>query len=536
MKKYSRVLAGILAVLLSAGCTGLYAAAQSDSSSAADSAASTTKSESDKKNTKDTKKADKSDSDTEKQAKEETVYVITDASGNKTKTVVSNWLKNPQGVKKLEDVSDLKDIENVKTDEGFTANGDKLTWDTEGGDIYYKGYTDKALPVDVKVTYTLDGKEIKPEDLAGKSGKLTVRYDYTNNDKKTVKINGKKTDIYVPYLMATTAILDTNVYSNVEVTNGKLISDGSRQILIGVAMPGLTKSLDLQDNEDIEIPEYVEFTADVKDFESTTSLTVATSDIFSKLDLSDIGDADDLQDKLDELSDATDELVDGTAELYAGIKKLSDSSGTLITGIDKLYSGSKSLDDGAKTLNSGATKLRDGAKTLDSSTGELMRGISTAHSGSTALLGGFDQVNSGMSTLKNGSSSLSSGLSQVSSGAQQVNNGAASLAAGTNKLVTGVGDLQVLKQEQKHRTDHSEGGIFMTKVKIMLDSIAAVKKFVSVVSMYDFDVDLASGRYAVDAKSIMGIFSLDLSNPIQLVAHTDDATKFLDEIKEFIVD
>lgn len=150
--------------------------------------------------------------------------------------------------------------------------------------------------------------------------------------------------------MATTAILDTNVYSNVEVTNGKLISDGSRQILIGVAMPGLTKSLDLQDNEDIEIPEYVEFTADVKDFESTTALTVATSDIFSKLDLSDIGDADDLQDKLDELSDATDELVDGTAELYAGIKKLSDSSGTLITGIDKLYSGSKSLDNGAKHL------------------------------------------------------------------------------------------------------------------------------------------------------------------------------------------
>ena len=158
--------------------------------------------------------------DTEKQAKEETVYVITDASGNKTKTVVSNWLKNPQGVKKLEDVSDLTDIENVKTDEGFTANGDKLTWDTEGGDIYYKGYTDKALPVDVKVTYTLDGKEIKPEDLAGKSGKLTVRYDYTNNDRseehttelqtlrphtksnnnKTVKINGKKTDFYVPYL------------------------------------------------------------------------------------------------------------------------------------------------------------------------------------------------------------------------------------------------------------------------------------------------------------------------------------------------
>ena len=199
--------------------------------------------------------------------KKQLTLSLATAPGNKTKTVVSNWLKNPQGVKKLEDVSDLTDIENVKTDEGFTANGDKLTWDTEGGDIYYKGYTDKALPVDVKVTYTLDGKEIKPEDLAGKSGKLTVRYDYTNNDKKTVKINGKKTDIYVPYLMATTAILDTNVYSNVEVTNGKLISDGSRQILIGVAMPGLTKSLDLQDNEDIEIPEYVEFTADVKDFE-----------------------------------------------------------------------------------------------------------------------------------------------------------------------------------------------------------------------------------------------------------------------------
>ena len=150
MKKYSRVLAGIIAVLLSAGCTGLYAAAQSDDSSKKESV-SASADKKDTSNKTDNKKSSVSENEKEKQAKEETVYVITDAFGKKTKTVVSNWLKNPEGVKKLADVSELTDIENVKTDEGFTANGENLTWNTEGGDIYYKGYTDKELPVDISV-------------------------------------------------------------------------------------------------------------------------------------------------------------------------------------------------------------------------------------------------------------------------------------------------------------------------------------------------------------------------------------------------
>lgn len=76
----------------------------------------------------------------------------------------------------------------------------------------------------------------------------------------------------------------------------------------------------------------------------------------------------------------------------------------------------------------------------------------------------------------------------------------------------------------------------MKTVNIMLGTINDVKQFVNAVAKYDFDVDLVSGRYAIDAKSIMGIFSLDLSKKIEIQAHTENADAFFADIKGFIVD
>ena len=193
--------------------------------------------------------------------KEQTVYVTADENGNSENVIVSNWLKNKGKEKTLKDKSSLTDIENVKGDETFKQNSDgTLTWNTDGGDIYYQGTTGKKLPVSVKLTYYLDGKEIQASDLAGKSGKVKIRIDYENTEKRTEEVNGKKEEIYTPFMMMTAMILPADTFTNVEITNGKVLSDGTNDIAVGYGFPGLSDSLklsDMKELDDMEIPDYV---------------------------------------------------------------------------------------------------------------------------------------------------------------------------------------------------------------------------------------------------------------------------------------
>ena len=326
MKTYSKIIAGALAVMLSAGATGMYAMANKKEDE---------KSDSDESKTSSAEKSTQPNNADGKTFKEETVYVMTKANGSNDKIIVSDWLKNPKGLKDLEDVSNLKDIENTKTDEEFDASGNKLTWKTNGGDIYYKGNYSGDLPIEMKVTYTLDGKETKPEDMAGKSGKVTIRYDFTNKAKQTININGKDQQVYVPFLLTTGSILDGDIFSNVTIKNGKVISDGNKQIFVGVAMPGLEESLNVEglkeslkksdeklDEKGVEIPKYVEISADVKNFEMPTTLTLATSNLLSnaQIDTKDILDA--VESKLNEMSKGVDRLSTGAGKLNAGLNTL----------------------------------------------------------------------------------------------------------------------------------------------------------------------------------------------------------------------
>lgn len=292
-------------------------------------------------------------------SKEETVYVNANADGSEDQITVSNWLKNAGTEKNLQDESELKDIKNVKGDEEFTQSGNKLTWQTDGEDIYYQGTTTKEPPVSVKFTYYLDGKEIKPDDLAGKSGKLKIKVDYTNNTKTTVDINGKKETMYTPFVLMTGMILPQDTFSNVKIDNGKVISDGSRNIVIGFGMPGLQESLGLNSDSledlvsgdsDFELPESLEITADVENFSLDSTFTVALDDVLDTIDTDNITGYDDLKDALSDLEDAAMELVDGS-------KALSD-------GVDTLKDSYKELDDGIGTLKGGADELNSGAGTL----------------------------------------------------------------------------------------------------------------------------------------------------------------------------
>lgn len=367
------------------------------------------------------KKASTTKEALKKLSKNETVYVIADASGAAKKIIVSDWLKGVDTKGKVKDVSNLKDVKNVKGDETYTVNEDNAyEWAAKGDDIYYQGTGTTELPVKLKLSYKLNGKTVSADEIAGKSGKVTIRIDYENTQKEKVKINGKTEEVNVPFLMLSGMILDDDKFKNVEVSNGKAINDGTRTIVAGFALPGMQDSLDI-DKDEMKIPDYVEITADTTDFELSTTMTVAMNDIFNDVDFSKVDDkVDELKDSLDELEDAAEQLVDGSSQLYDGIGTLLDKSGTLIEGIDKLYDGAEQVNSGAKKLDSGADGLSNGAKTLDD---------------------GAAKLKSGASKLDSGASQLDSGLATLAGGASQVDNGAASLSSYVATLAGGLGKL-----------------------------------------------------------------------------------------------
>lgn len=350
-----------------------------------------------------------SDKETEETGKDETVYMIADADGTVNKTIVSDWLKNKDNADTLEDASDLKDIKNVKGDETFKQDGDKVTWDAQGNDIFYQGTTDKEAPITQKITYYLDGKEIAPKDLAGKSGKVTMRFEFTNNEKTTKTIDGKSADVYVPFSVVTGMVLNDN-FTNVEVTNGKVISDGKNNIVVGITMPGLKESLGIDDadlGDDVQFPDYVEVTADVEDFSLDMTVSMASSNLLSEMNVNGDIDLSVLSDTIDEMTDASDQLVDGSSELSDGLKTLQSSLGefkagvgTAQSGVKDYTSGASAVADGANTLNSGIAKLAESAPALTSGVSALKTGVQQAGAGATQINGGVAQLVDGIGTLK----------------------------------------------------------------------------------------------------------------------------------------
>lgn len=320
----------------------------------------------------------------QKISKDETVYVLTGADGSVKKIIVSDWLKNELGSASVADKSDLSDIENVKGDESYTINGDNMTvWDAQGNDIYYQGNIQKELPVGLSVRYYLDGKSVSPEELKGKSGKVTIRFDYENRQYETVQINGVNQRIYVPFAMLTGMILDNDTFQNVQITNGKLVNDGDRTVVVGLAFPGLQENLNLS-RDDLSIPDSVEITADVTNFSLGMTVTLACNDLFSQL-----GDVDltslDSTSALDQLTGAMDQLLSGSSALYGGLSTLLDKSGELVSGVEELAQGAAAIKSGADSVDDGAAQLKAGLADLSS-------GLNTLSANSEALNSGAKQV------------------------------------------------------------------------------------------------------------------------------------------------
>lgn len=326
-------------------------------------------------------------------SKDETVYVLAGADGTVQKIIVSDWIKNAMAADSLEDKTELSDIENIKGDESFTLGGDNsCVWDAQGNDIYYQGNIEKELPVQMSVCYTLDGQAIAPEALAGQSGHVTIRFDYQNMQYEEVLLDGKTEKIYVPFTMLTGMLLDTEVFRNVTISNGKLINDGDRIAVVGIAFPGLQEDLAIS-KEKLDIPDYVEISADVENFEMGMTMTLATTELFGAID-SDKLDLHELSDAMAELTDAMDQLMDGSSQLYDGLCTLLEKSGDLVSGINKLAEGAAQLKAGVESLDSGAAQLQAGAAQLSS-------GLNTLNANSSSLNGGARQVFSSLLSMAN---------------------------------------------------------------------------------------------------------------------------------------
>lgn len=411
--------------------------------------------------------------------RDETVYVLSGPDGKVEKVIVSDWLKNPDGLEQLRDEAALKNVENVKGDETFSTSGSARIWDAKGGDVYTQGGTDRELPVEMSVSYTLDGRPIQPGQLAGRSGRVTIRFDYANRQYEEVEIGGRTEKIYVPFAVLTAAVLDNDCFHNVSVTNGRLYNDGGRTAVIGLALPGLEENLAL-DGKDIDIPGYVEITADVEDFKLETTFTAVLNDPFQELDAGRLDGAEGLSASLDGLSDAMAQLIDGSSRLYDGLGELLEKSEALGEAVNRLSDGADALESGGAELQSGAAQLKEGAadlqaglEQLDAGSGQLTAGAKQVFDGLLASAGqqlaaagakvpeltaeNYAQVLDGviasmddgpaaaqvegLKSSLDGYSAFYQGLVQYTAGVAQASGGAARLSAGLDGLNSGAGSL-----------------------------------------------------------------------------------------------
>ena len=396
--------------------------------------------------------------------KDETVYVKVDDAGNQKDVTVSDQLKNISSLGTIDDVSDLKDIKNVKGDETYSENNGKLVWQGDKKDICYQGTTTKKIPVGMKVTYELDGKKVSADDLEGKSGHLKIHYEYQN----TSADSGK----YTPFLMATGLLMDGEKFSNVTVDNGKVISDGDRDIVIGMGLPQLKEQLTSVSSkvDDLGIPDSFTVEADVTDYEKVEAVTVATNEVFNEVGTDKFDSLDELKDSMTELQDASNKLVSGSGELKDGLDTLLSSSGTLVSGIDQLASGGNTLASGTGSLVSGmqsaktgSSQLAGGVKALsDGVSGmqaqvsdgvkDLSNGVSSVQAGVETIHGIAEQADKGVDLAKDGAKGLCAGLETASESAGEI-------ATAARNLCTVLGGNQQtvqVEQQQEVTVDNSD--------------------------------------------------------------------------------
>lgn len=356
--------------------------------------------------------------------KTETVYSVLNSDGSISDTIVSSWLHDEDGINNIKETLNLTDVKNIKSNEKPSKDGNTYTWNAKGNDVYYEGTATKQLPVSVKIRYELDGQEMSAKDIEGKSGHLKLTISFTNNYSKVRNINGKSIVIHPSYLAGGMLNMSTGKFSNVKCESGKIVNDGTNEMLAFANIPGLNETLRSAGldkvNNQLGISDDVTVEADVNDFDLGSIMVGMTNEIDLASELGDIGSVSELTDGIDQLIEADNQLIDGSKQLYDGTTQLKEQAAPLTGSSDQV-----------RQLSAGAIQLNDGVKALQTGLTAYTNGVDTLAAGSQQLYG----IPQGVSQIQNGvSGNLGQGKTNLLDGATALNEGLKQLEAQVNTL------------------------------------------------------------------------------------------------------
>lgn len=310
--------------------------------------------------------------------KTETVYSVLNSDGSISDTIVSSWLHDEDGINNIKETLNLTDVKNIKSNEKPSKDGNTYTWNAKGNDVYYEGTATKQLPVSVKLRYELDGQEMSAKDMEGKSGHLKLTISFTNNYSQVKNINGKSIVIHPSYLAGGMLNMSTGKFSNVKCESGKIVNDGTNEMLAFANIPGLNETLRSAGldkvNNQLGISDDVTVEADVNDFDLGSIMVGMTNEIDLTSELGEIGSVSELTDGIDQLIEADDQLIDGSKQLYDGTTQLKEQAAPLTGSSDQvrqLSSGAIQLNDGVKALQTGITQYTAGASAINEGVNQL---------------------------------------------------------------------------------------------------------------------------------------------------------------------
>lgn len=356
--------------------------------------------------------------------KTETVYSVLNSDGSISDTIVSSWLHDEDGINNIKETLNLTDVKNIKSNEKPSKDGNTYTWNAKGNDVYYEGTATKQLPVSVKIRYELDGQEMSAKDMEGKSGHLKLMISFTNNYSEVKNINGKSIVIHPSYLAGGMLNMSTGKFSNVKCESGKIVNDGTNEMLAFANIPGLNETLKSAGldkvNNQLGISDDVTVEADVNDFDLGSIMVGMTNEIDLASELGEIGSVSELTDGIDQLIEADDQLIDGSKQLYDGTTQLKEQAAPLTGSSDQV-----------RQLSAGAIQLNDGVKALQTGLTAYTNGVDTLAAGSQQLYG----IPQGVSQIQTGvSGNLGQGKTNLLDGATKLNEGLKQLKAQVNTL------------------------------------------------------------------------------------------------------
>ena len=427
--------------------------------------------------------------------KTETVYSVLNSDGSISDTIVSSWLHDEDGINNIKETLNLKDVKNIKSNEKPSKDGNTYTWNAKGNDVYYEGTATKQLPVSVKIRYELDGQEISANDIQGKSGHLKLTISFTNNYSQVKNINGKSIVIHPSYLAGGMLNMSTGKFSNVKCESGKIVNDGTNEMLAFANIPGLNETLKSAGldkvNNQLGISDDVTVEADVNNFDLGSIMVGMTNEIDLASELGDIGSVSELTDGIDQLIEADDQLIDGSKQLYDGTTQLKEQAAPLTGSSDQV-----------RQLSSGAIQLNDGVKALQTGLTAYTNGVDTLAAGSQQLYG----IPQGVSQIQTGvSGNLGQGKTNLLDGATQLNEGLKQLEAQVNTLTPT--ELENMQSQIQHAMGTLDGmqTIITTdsgKLQGLSDSLTTASNAITNITQYNEDLKTDVGTLKNDVSDL----------------------------------